>query len=112
MGKKSSRYDDVEYVEAEVVADSCERLKKEQDRMKAAARSIETPGMVCASLLGALGLVAGTGGMIIALRDEMAVGLAITAAGAVLGASAFPVYLLISHRRRKDYFEENLYSRK
>lgn len=97
MSKKTSRYDDVEYVEAEVVPDSYEQLKKKQKQMKAAARKIETPGMVCASLLGALGLVAGIGGMIIALRDEMAVGLAITAVGAVLGVLAFPVYLLMSN---------------
>lgn len=111
MSKKTDHYD-AEYVEAEVVTDSYEQLKRKQKQMKAAARKIETPGMVCASLFGALGLVAGIGGMIIALRDEMAVGLAITAVGAVLGVLAFPVYLLISHRRRKDYFEKNLYSRK
>ena len=30
MNKKTSRYDDVEYVEAEVVTDSYEQLKKKQ----------------------------------------------------------------------------------
>lgn len=38
MSKKTNRYDNAEYVEAEVVTDSYEQLIKKQKQMKAAAR--------------------------------------------------------------------------
>lgn len=112
MSSKNNHFDAVECVEVEVASDSYEQLKKKRKQFQAVARKIETPGIICAVLLGILGVVAGIGGIIIALRDEMAIGLIITAIGVVLGALAFPVYALISHRRRTDYFERNFFQQK
>lgn len=112
MSNKNNHFDEAECVEAEIASDNYEQLKKKRKQFQAVARKIETPGIICAVLLGILGVVAGIGGIVIALRDEMVIGLVITAVGAVLGALAFPIYALISHRRRMDYFERNFFQQK
>lgn len=112
MSSKNKHCDEVECVETEASSDSYELLIRKRKQFQAVARKIETPGIICAVLLGILGVAAGIGGIVITLRNEMAVGLVITAVGVVLSALAFPVYALISHRRRMDYFERIFFQQK
>lgn len=87
-----------QYLEKE--ANKIELLKKLDDKVKA-------PGKIIASILGVIGaLVMGGGMAMITEWSNMTVGLALGIPGMVAALLAYPVYALITNRRKKKYAAE------
>ena len=78
-------------------ADRMERLKKLDGRVK-------RPGRIVACILGVAGaLVMGAGMSLVMVWENMVPGLALSIPGLLAALLAYPVYALITGRRRKKY---------
>lgn len=81
-----------------------ERGITKMDALEALHTKVKTPGMVTASIIGVFGsLVMGAGMSNIMVWDNMAVGLVLGIPGLVMMILAFPVYKVITDRRKKKY---------
>lgn len=81
-----------------------ERGITKMDALEALHTKVKTPGMVTASIIGVFGsLVMGAGMSNIMVWDNMAVGLVLGIPGLVMMILAFPVYKVITDRRKEKY---------
>lgn len=81
-----------------------ERGITKMDALEALHTKVKTPGMVTASIIGVFGsLVMGAGMSNIMVWDNMAVGLVLGIPGLVMMILVFPVYKVITDRRKKKY---------
>lgn len=81
-------------------ANKIELLKKLDDKVKA-------PGKVVASILGVSGALVMGGGMAIVMEwSNMKLGLALSIPGMLVALGAYPVYALITNKRKKKYASE------
>lgn len=80
--------------------DKMERLQKLDNKVK-------LPGKVLACILGIIGsLVMGAGMSLIMVWSNMTLGLELSIPGMVVALIAYPVYALITNRRKKKYADE------
>lgn len=87
-----------QYLEKE--ANKIELLKKLDDKVKA-------PGKIVASILGIIGALVMGGGMAMVMEwGNMTVGLALGIPGMIVALLAYPIYALITNRRKKKYAAE------
>lgn len=87
-----------QYLEKE--ANKIELLKKLDDKVKA-------PGKIVASVLGVVGALVMGGGMAMVMEwSNMKLGLALGIPGMVVALIAYPVYALITNKRKKKYADE------
>lgn len=87
-----------QYLEKE--ANKIEMLKKLDDKVKA-------PGKIAASILGVIGALVMGGGMALVMEwGNIALGLGLGIPGMLLALVAYPVYVLITNRRKKKYADE------
>lgn len=78
-------------------ADKVIQLKKMDDKVKA-------PGKIVATILGIVGaLVMGTGMANVMVWNNMMVGLSLGIPGLIGAVLAYPVYALITRKRKKKY---------
>lgn len=81
-----------------------ERGITKMDALEALHTKVKTPGMVTAFIIGVFGsLVMGAGMSNIMVWDNMAVGLVLGIPGLAMMILAFPVYKVITDRRKKKY---------
>lgn len=79
-----------------------EQLKRLDDKVKA-------PGKIAASTIGVIGsLTMGAGMALIMVENDMSNGLVLGIPGMIVALLAYPVYLLITGRRKKKYAAEVL----
>lgn len=81
-------------------ANKIELLKKLDDKVKA-------PGKITASILGVIGALVMGGGMAMVMEwSNMTIGLILGIPGMIVALSAYPVYALITNKRKKKYAAE------
>lgn len=81
-------------------ANKIELLKKLDDKVKA-------PGKIVASILGVIGALVMGGGMAFVMEwSNMPTGLALGIPGMIVALLAYPVYNLITNKRKKKYAAE------
>lgn len=77
-----------------------EQFKKFHDKVKA-------PGKIVASIIGTVGaLVMGGGMSMIMVNEVLNTGLALSIPGMLLALAAFPIYSIITNKRKKKYAAE------
>ena len=81
-------------------ADKMKQLKKLDDKVKA-------PGKVVAGVLGVTGSLVMGGGMAFVMEwSNLTIGLALGIPGIIVALAAYPLYLLITKKRKKKYASE------
>lgn len=81
-------------------ANKIEQLKKLDDKVKA-------PGKIVAGILGVLGALVMGGGMAMVMEwGNMTLGLTLGIPGMIVALIAYPVYALITNKRKKKYADE------
>lgn len=79
------------------------------DQLEALHTKVKTPGLVTASILGVIGsLVMGAGMSYIMVWDQMTPGLILGIPGLIMILLAWPVYQLITEKRKKKYADQIL----
>lgn len=84
-----------------------ERENTKLDQLQALDIKVKTPGTVVASIIGVIGaLVMGTGMSNVMVWKNMTIGLALGIPGLIMVCLAWPVYKMITGRRKKKYAQQ------
>ena len=84
-----------------------DRKETKIDQLKKLDSKVKAPGKVVACILGAVGsLLMGSGMSFVMVWEVMSTGLILGIPGLLIGLLAYPVYQLITSRRKKKYAAE------
>ncbi len=105
--------DEVNHTDKELAqAESIRRqyINRDQDKIEQLRRldsKVKMPGRIVASLMGIAGALVMGGGMSLTMVwDNMENGLLLGIPGMIVALLAYPVYTLITRKRKKKYAEE------